>query len=107
MKYSGGYQIIDLGDLSAFDDNGVKTIPGIFDRVSQARKPIILTGEKQTPATIGSRDLAECRYTAGVIGSGNPIVFTSLFSDQKDGESISVNTKVIITKDDRVTITTY
>ena len=46
LKYPGGYQIIDLGDLSLITNNNTDTlnIPGIRERILTSNKPVILTG---------------------------------------------------------------
>lgn len=66
MKYPGGYQIIDLGDLSKITNQRETTIkiPGIFEQIRDSVKPVILTGRGTTEGSSGlsAIDLAKCHW---------------------------------------------
>lgn len=54
-KYPGGYMIVDLGDLSKItaDPGTTLKIDGIFDKISNSNKPVILTGAGHTMGAAG------------------------------------------------------
>ena len=65
-KYPGGYQIIDLGDLSKVtdDESTSLVVPGIYERVTHSSKPIIFTGTGRTSGNsyLGADTLSRCSW---------------------------------------------
>lgn len=106
-KYPGGYQIIDLGDLSALDENGIK-VPGLFNLINSATKPVIPTARLAKGFIVQPRDMAKMIYCSVMLKTigDNQVSGTGWVSQVSnlDKESITPVSYIFVTKDDVVYI---
>ena len=103
-KYPGGYQIIDLGDLSKVtaDPDTTLVISGIWQLIDESVKPIIITGAGQTSGDAGmtANSLSKARYLTDYDSDAHLFLIeyldtTALDFPIREGISITTDDKIV------------